>query len=199
MTITSILGTVGTLLGLVRAMPQLIRLLQARQAFGVSVDTAATSAVCSFSWVVYGVWTSQFYFTLASGLTGFIFALITLCALLFGRRVQEFRIAPLWLVVLFLAGWLGGQNGLGLVLAISVLVANLPQLWLAYNDSNLTNLSLETWLISTTEGVIWCSYALLTQDIPVTVSAFLQAVTSGLIVALKLARRAKIQNRPGKS
>jgi hypothetical protein len=27
----------------------------------------------------------------------------------------------------------------------------------------------------------------------------LQAVTSGLIVALKLARRAKIQNRPGKS
>ncbi|MCC6606092.1 MAG: hypothetical protein IT327_22995 [Anaerolineae bacterium] len=75
---TSILGTFGTMLGLVRAMPQLARLLRAKEAFGVSVDTAATSAICSFSWVVYGVLTHQFFFSLSSGLTGFIFSLITL-------------------------------------------------------------------------------------------------------------------------
>jgi uncharacterized protein with PQ loop repeat len=70
--IFSILGTFGTILGLVRAMPQLVRLLRAREAFGVSVDTAATSAIVSFSWVIYGILTEQFYFTLASGLTGLI-------------------------------------------------------------------------------------------------------------------------------
>ncbi|MCL4303793.1 MAG: hypothetical protein KJ077_49375 [Anaerolineae bacterium] len=197
MNMTSILGTFGTIMGLVRAMPQLVRLLRAQEAFGVSVDTAATSAICSFSWVAYGVLTDQFYFSLASGLTGLIFALITLFALRFGRQVKEFKVAPIWFMVLLLAGVVAGKNGLGLVLAISVLVANIPQLWLAYKENNLTDLSLGTWAISTMEGLIWLTYSLLRQDIAIIVSAFFQAMTSGLIVALKLARQAKIQRQEG--
>lgn len=197
MNITSILGTFGTIMGLVRAMPQLVRLLRAQEAFGVSVDTAATSAICSFSWVAYGVLTDQFYFSLASGLTGSIFALITLFALRFGRQVKEFKVAPIWFMVLLLAGVVAGKNGLGLVLAISVLVANIPQLWLAYKENNLTDLSLGTWAISTVEGLTWLTYSLLRQDIAIIVSAFFQAMTSGLIVALKLARQAKIQRQGG--
>ncbi len=185
------------IMGLFRAMPQLVRLLRAREAFGVSVDTAATSAICSFSWVTYGVLTDQFYFSLSSGLTGFIFALITLFALRFGRQVKEFKVAPIWLAVLLLAGVVAGKNGLGLVLAISVLVANIPQVWLAYKESNLTDLSLGTWLISTIEGLIWLTYSFLQQDISIMVSAVFQAMTSGLIVALKLARQAKIQRQEG--
>lgn len=197
MNLSSILGTFGTIIGLFRAMPQLVRLLRAREAFGVSVDTAATSAICSFSWVIYGVLTGQFYFSLASGLTGFIFALITLFALRFGRQVKEFKVAPLWLVVLLLAGVIAGKNGLGLVLAISVLVSNMPQLWLAYKENDLSDLSLGTWLISTIEGLIWLTYSFLQQDIAIMVSAFFQATTSGLIVALKLARQPKIQRQEG--
>jgi uncharacterized protein with PQ loop repeat len=197
MNLSPILGTFGTIMGLFRAMPQLVRLLRAREAFGVSVDTAATSAICSFSWVTYGVLTDQFYFSLASGLTGLIFALITLFALRFGRQVKEFKVAPVWLVVLLLAGAVAGKNGLGLVLAVSVLVANIPQLWLAYKENNLTDLSLGTWLISTIEGLIWLSYSLLQQDISIMVSAFFQAMTSGLIVALKLTRQAKVQGQEG--
>jgi uncharacterized protein with PQ loop repeat len=193
MNIFSILGTFGTILGLVRAMPQLVRLLRAREAFGVSVDTAATSAIVSFSWVIYGILTGQFYFTLASGLTGLIFVLITLFALRFGRQIKELRVAPIWLAVLLLAGVVAGKNGLGLVLAISVLVANIPQVWLAYKESNLTDLSLGTWLISTTEGLIWLTYSLLQKDVSITVSAFFQVITSGLIVAFKLAHQARIQ------
>jgi uncharacterized protein with PQ loop repeat len=198
MNMISILGTFGTILGLVRAMPQLVRLLRAREAFGVSVDTAATSAICSFGWVAYGVLTDQFYFSLASALTGLIFALIALFALRFGRQVKELKVAPIWFTVLFLAGVVAGKNGLGLVLAISVLVANIPQLWLAYQESNLTDLSLGTWSISTIEGVTWLTYALLRQDIAIIVSAFFQAMTSGLIVALKVARQANIQRQEGK-
>lgn len=195
MNITSILGMSGTILGLFRAMPQLVRLLRAREAFGVSVDTAATSAICSFSWVAYGILTAQFYFSLSSGLTGLIFTLITLFALRFGRQVKEFKVAPIWFTVLLLSGIIAGKNGLGLVLAISVLVANLPQLWLAYKESNLTDLSLGTWSISTIEGLIWLTYSLLQQDAAIIVSAFFQAMTSGLIVALKLTREAKLQRQ----
>lgn len=197
MNITSILGAFGTILGLVRAMPQLVRLVRAREAFGVSVDTAATSAICSFSWVAYGVLTDQFYFSLASGLTGLTFALIALFALRFGRQVKEFKVAPIWFTVLVLAGVVAGKNGLGLVLSISVFVANIPQLWLAYKESNLTDLSLGTWSISAVEGLIWLTYSLLRLDIAIIVSAFFQAMTSGLIVALKLARQANIQRQEG--
>jgi uncharacterized protein with PQ loop repeat len=197
MNIASILGTFGMILGLVRALPQLVKLLRAQEAFGVSVDTAATSAICSFGWVAYGVLTDQFYFSLASGSTGLIFVLIALFALRFGRQVKEIRVAPIWFAVLLLAGVVAGKNGLGLVLAISVLIANLQQLWLAYKESNLTDLSLETWLISIIEGLIWLTYALLRQDIAIIVSAFFQAMTSGLIVARKLARQAKIERQEG--
>lgn len=199
MSIPSILGALGTILGLIRAMPQLVRLLRVGQAFGVSADTAATSAICSFSWVVYGVLTDQFYFSLSSGLTGLIFTLIAFFALRFGRRLTEFKVAPLWFTVLLLAGVIAGKNGLGLVLAISVLVANLPQLWLAYRESNLTSLSMGTWSISTIEGLIWLTYALLRQDAAIIVSAFFQALTSGLIVALTLTRQAKMQRHAGLS
>lgn len=199
MEITFILGTFGTILGLVRAMPQLLKLLRAKEAFGVSVDTAATSAVCSFGWVVYGVLTNQFYFSLASGLTGFIFALITLFALRFGRQIKELKVTPLWFAVLLLAGVIFGKIGLGIVLSISVLIANIPQLWLAYKESNLTDLSLGTWAISTIEGLIWLTYALLLLDGAIIVSAFFQAMTSGLIVALKLTRQVNIQRRKGQS
>jgi uncharacterized protein with PQ loop repeat len=195
MNITSLLGTGGTILGLLRALPQLVRLLRAREALGVSVDTAATSAVCSFSWVAYGILTDQFYFSLASGLTGLICVLITLFALRFGRQVKELKVAPLWFTVLLLAGVIAGKNGLGLVLAISVLVANLPQLRVAYQESNLAHLSLGTWSISTIEGLIWLTYALLQQDLAIIVSAFFQALTSGLIVALKLMRPTKMQSQ----
>ncbi len=195
MNIPSILGAFGTIIGLVRAVPQLVRLLRAREAYGVSVDTAAASAIVSFSWATYGVLTGQFYISLASGLTGLIFALITFFALHFGRQVKEFKVAPIWLAVLLLAGVSAGKNGLGLILAISVLVANLPQLWLAYQESNLADLSLGTWLLSMTDGLIWLTYSLLQQDISIMVSAIFQVTTSGLIVALKLAHQAKNQKQ----
>ena len=64
---------------------------------------------------------------------------------------------------------------------------------MAYQESNLTDLSLGTWLLTMTEGFIWLTYALLRQDISIMVSAFFQVTTSGLIVALKLAHQTKIQ------
>jgi len=44
MTATSLLGILGTIIGLVRALPQLVTMLRARRAERVSVDTAAVSA-----------------------------------------------------------------------------------------------------------------------------------------------------------
>mgnify|MGYP003381598390 CR=1 FL=1 len=72
----SLLGLAGTVIGIIRAVPQLVRLLRARQAFGVSLDSAATSSVVSFGWASYGLLTGQLYVTLATGPSGFLFSVI---------------------------------------------------------------------------------------------------------------------------
>jgi len=187
----SVLGLVGTLLGLVKAIPQLIRLRRAQAAYGVSIDTAATSAIVSCGWAIYGILTNQIFVCLASGSTSLIFGLITFFALRFGRSVKEFKIAPIWLVVLLVAGLVGGQDGLGLMFPISVLAANVPQLWIAYREGNLIDLSLGTWALSVTDGLIWGLYSLMLHDNAILGYGFFQFVTSGLIVVLKLMHLAR--------
>ena len=187
MNITSFLGSLGTLIGVVRAMPQLARLLRAKKACGVSVDTAATSAVVSFGWTSYGALTGQPFVCLATGSSGLIFVLITLFALRFGRRASEFNVAPIWLVVLIFTGGFVGKTGLGIVLPISVLAANVPQLMVASKEGNLSDLSLGTWSLSITDGLVWGAYAVIQQDLSIMAFAFFQLTTSGMIVCLKLA------------
>jgi len=189
MDIAAILGIIGTAIGIVRALPQLIRLLRNRRAHGVSVDTAATSSIVSFGWATYGILTGQPFVSLATGSSGIIFALITLFALRFGRHVREFRIAPIWFVVLLLAGVVAGHEGLGIALPVSVLAANLPQVWVAYKEPNLEELSLGTWLFSMCDGLTWGVYSLIQHDIAIMVFGALQFTTSGIIVSLKLWRR----------
>lgn len=184
----STMGFIGTIIGLVRALPQFISVLRAQKASGVSVDTTATSSIVSFGWAAYGFLTNQPFVCLATGSSGIIFLFITIFALRFGRKVKEFKIAPFWLCVLFLSYYSVGENGLGFVLAISILAANIPQLWVAYKESNLSDLSLGTWLLSMSDGFIWGIYSYLQHDFSIMTFAFFQLSTSGMIVTLKLSK-----------
>jgi uncharacterized protein with PQ loop repeat len=186
MTLISILGAIGIVVGLTRALPQFITLLRAREAYGVSVDTAATSSIVSLGWTVYGLLTDQPYIALASGSTSLIFALVTIFALRYGRSLREFKVAPLWFGVLFLAFIIFTRTGLSFVMPISSLASNLPQIWVAYKERNLADLSLGTWSLSLTEGLVWGIYSLLGRDYSVMVSAVFQMLTTGTIVALKV-------------
>ena len=80
---------------------------------------------------------------------------------------------------------------MSIALPISVLAANLPQVWVAYKESDLTDLSLGTWLLAMAEGFLWGGYGLVQQDIAVLVNNSLQLTTSGIIVAFKLAHMAR--------
>jgi len=175
-------------------VPQLARLLRARQAYGVSLDSAATSSVVSFGWAAYGLLTGQIFVSLATGSSGFIFALIALFAVRFGRSIKEIKVAPFWAVVLVGSGVLFGKQGLGIMLPVSVLAANIPQLWVAYREGNLTDLSLGAWALSISDGLVWGIYSLIQQDFSIMVFALFQLTTSGLIVLLKLLHGAKLRH-----
>jgi uncharacterized protein with PQ loop repeat len=175
-------GALGTLVGLVRALPQLLRLTRTADVHGVSIDTAATSSVVSFGWAAYGAMTEQWPVAVATSCSGFVFADVAVLGIGLGRRASEIRAAPLWLVVLVAAVWLRGSGGLGLLLPVSVLVGNGPQLVTAYRERDLRGLSLPTWLLSTADGVVWGAYALVAGDLAIGVFGILQIATSALIV-----------------
>ena len=186
MNFISMLGMLGTLIGLVRALPQLIQLLKSRKAHGVSVDTAGASSVVSFGWAYYGLLTDQPYVTLATGSSGIIFALIVFFAIRFGRSPKEIRVTPFWMLALILSKVLGGTSGLGIALPLSVLVANAPQLRVAYKEGDLSDLSLGTWLLSLSDGLIWGAYALIARDYSILGYGVFQLMTSGAIAVLKM-------------
>jgi uncharacterized protein with PQ loop repeat len=194
MAFASFLGSAGTIIGLIRAVPQLMRLLRVREAHGVSLDTAATSSIVSFGWAAYGILSDQPYVVFATGSSGLIFAVIALFAVRFGRSVKEFKVSPLWFSILFLAGMLAGKNGLGVMLPISVLAANIPQLWVAYKERDLTDLSLGTWTLSIIDGLVWGIYAFLQHDISIITYGVFQLITSGMIVLLKFLHLATEKN-----
>ncbi len=181
----SILGMIGTVNGLIRAFPQLYRVIKAKEAFGVSVDAAGTSSLVSFGWAVYGYFTNQPFVSLATGSSGIIFGLITLLALKYGRSIKEFKITPIWFVVLLVTFFLSHEAGLGFVLAVSVLASNGPQLWVAYSEGNLIDLSLGTWTLSLIDGFIWGIYSIIGMDFSIMLYAFFQLLTSSFIIFFK--------------
>nr|WP_321396253.1 PQ-loop domain-containing transporter [uncultured Desulfobacter sp.] len=192
MGISAIIGLIGTVVGLVRALPQFIRLLRSKKALGVSVDTALTSSIVSFGWAIYGVMTQQPFVALATGSSGVIFFAITLAALKFGRRIHEIRISLVWLCVLSLAFLLKKEIGLGIILPVSILVSNIPQLVVTVKENDLTDLSLGTWLLSWSDGFVWGVYSLIEHDTSIMIFALFQLITSGAIVCMKLLNNRRI-------
>lgn len=182
MTVTALLGALGTVVGLVRAFPQLLRLTRTADVHGVSIDAAATSCVVSFGWAAYGVMTEQWPVAVATSCSGFVFADVAVLGIGLGRRASEIRTAPLWLAVLAGAALVRGSAGLGFLLPVSVLVGNGPQVVTAYRERDLRGLSLPTWLLSTADGVVWGAYALVARDLAIAVFGVLQIVTSLLVV-----------------
>lgn len=181
-----LLGLIGTLVGLIRALPQLIALIRSQKANGVSLDAALTSSFVSFGWAIYGVMTDQLYVSLATGTSGTVFALISILSIRFGRSLNEIRIALIWFIVMILSGSIFGSIGLGAILPVSVLASNIPQLWVAYREANLADLSLGTWILSFTDGLVWETYSIIQDDPSIMVFGFFQMVTSGAIVLFKI-------------
>ena len=184
----AILGLIGTVVGLVRALPQLHIIIKSRKAAGVSIDSTAVSSLVSMAWALYGLLTHQPFVSLATGSSAVIFLLITLFSIKYGRSPREFRVAPIWLALLTLTALLGGITGLGILLPLSVLACNLPQLKTAWQETDLSELSLGTWLFSLSDGIIWTSYALLMDDVPILAYGLLQGITSIAILTFKLGK-----------
>ncbi len=125
--------------------------------------------------------------------SGTVFLIVTFFAIRSGRRIREIKVAPIWLFVLILAFILKKEIGLVLILPINILVSNVPQLNVAFKEDNLSDLSLGTWLLSISDGLVWGAYSIIEQDTAIMISGVFQLITSSAVVLLKIIKRNNIK------
>ena len=59
------------------------------------------------------------------------------------------------------------------------------------DEKDLSDLSLGTWALSISDGLVWGIYSLIQHDVSIMIFGFFQLTTSGAIVFLKLAHLAR--------
>jgi len=192
----AILGLVGTIVGMTRALPQLLGFFRSGKANGVSPDSAATSSLVSVGGAVYGIMTHQMFLGLSASTSALIFVLITILSIRFGRSVAELRVAPVWLIVMIVCWFAFGVTGLGMMIPVSVLASNTPQVMVAYRESNLSDLSLSTWALNFSDGLVWSGYSLIQDDNFLLLYGAFQMATSSAIIFFKLTKRYRSKHYP---
>jgi uncharacterized protein with PQ loop repeat len=181
-----LLGWIGTVLFLVRLLPQPWHTWRSGRGEGVSVQSLVNGMASDGGWLVYG---------LVAGLPPvWVAALVaapvcttTLVLLREQVRAREVGVAVGWAGCMAL-GWLvGGPVGLGSVLGVAVVVNHGPQAVHALRSDDLSGLHPATFWLSLADASLWGGYGVAIGDgALVTYGVVLGTV--GVIVLVRLAR-----------
>lgn len=185
-------GYIGSVIGVVMVVPQIVRILRYPTLTGVSPSSWAITTVACLTWLTYGIRTSSMpqipgNILLIAGAV----AVVLLAPAEISRRKRAALLLLASAAVLAIA-WLVPAHVTGYVAFVVGLGANWPQLydsvgnWKAGINSGV---SVTTWVLRVASQVCWLTYAVLTGDVPVAVSAGLLLSTAALLVVLEVAAR----------
>jgi uncharacterized protein with PQ loop repeat len=158
--IATTLGVIGTVLGIVRAWPQVREIAVRHQTAGVSVQTWALTLLNNASWLTLGVIIGAFPIII-SNLLSAVGSIAVLTAVQLRRRQK--RLARTAAVAVGGAAVIG-LTSLGGATALTVLATALavsmfmPQLFMVLR-SGAVGVSPTTWLVSAISAGVWLLYA----------------------------------------
>jgi uncharacterized protein with PQ loop repeat len=158
--IASVLGVIGTVLGIVRAWPQVREVAVHRQTAGVSVQTWALTLLNNASWLTLGVIIGAVPIVV-SNLLSAVGSVAVLAAV--QRQLRQKRLARCAAAAVAGAA-LVGLTSLAGPTALTVLATGLaismfmPQLFLVLR-SGAAGVSAMTWLVSAISAGVWILYA----------------------------------------
>jgi len=156
----SVIGWVASVVFLTRLLPQPIRLFRTGVPNGVSPLAMLNSAISDVAWVLYG---------LSAGLAPvWVVALLALPPGIWTVGLLRHRItrrdllgASLWLALIVAAALTGT---LAVLLAMSVIVNQGPQTWVAIRSNHLEGIATTTWYIALVDASLWGGYGVATGD-----------------------------------
>ncbi|WP_175543519.1 SemiSWEET family transporter [Micromonospora pattaloongensis] len=181
----AVLGLVAAVIGIIGSFPQVVRLMRASHADGVSFASAVLGLLSTATWLTYGVTLGDPTQIVANVPT--LVAAMMLVALIVRRAG-----APVGRAVAGILGWgaaiglvflLGGVAAVGTAAAAVSIVRQVPQVRLAFSGAPLDGLSPTTYLFAITSGSLWTAYGLALGLVPVWANALIAVVLSAAVLA----------------
>jgi uncharacterized protein with PQ loop repeat len=159
--IATTLGVIGTLLGIIRAWPQVREIAVRRQTAGVSVQTWALTLLNNASWLSLGVIIGAFPIII-SNLLSAAGSIAVLTAVQLQRRQKRLaRTAAVALGGAAVVGLtsLGGATALTVLATALAVSMFMPQLFMVLRSGGAVGVSPTTWLVSAISAGVWLLYA----------------------------------------
>ena len=179
-------GLAASLLGVVGALPQLLRTARTRDVAGLSLTAVACSAGADLAWIAYSLAMDLAISAGAAASLALVeLALGALLATHLGWPPRPLLVAAAWGAGLAAVALVGGWELLGLVLPLSYGARMAPAVWAAWRTHLPTGISLACWLAVTAESALWAVYGLAHQDRAIALYAGFGLV-AGLAVSSRL-------------
>lgn len=184
-----LLGWIGSVLLVARLTPQPLRLHRTGDCDGVSVQAHLVSLVSDLGWFGYGLATDLTPVWVGSA-AAIALELWTLGYLRSVVTVRQLAVAGGWGGALILGWYRAGALGLGLVLAISVIVVYVPHVWVALRQKRLGGLAPATWWFALADAALWGGYGFAAGDVALVAYGLVLGVSAAVVLtAIWLKRR----------
>jgi uncharacterized protein with PQ loop repeat len=158
--IATVLGAIGTTLGVVRAWPQVRQIAVRRETAGVSVPTWALTLLNNASWLTLGLVIGAVPIIISNLLSA-----LGSVAVLTAVQMQVPRRRPGRMALVACAGAglialtsLGGPAALTVLATVLAISMFMPQLFLVLR-SGAVGVAASTWLVSAVSAGVWLLYA----------------------------------------
>ncbi len=157
--------SVATVVGCSFLVPQLVRLVRFRDPSGVSTTAAAMGVVQTGSWVVYGIGTGAWAVVVPSSLAlpqyvGVVLLTATTATARWRALALASFAGSIVTAVTMVSAWWGPGPwaGLGAIVTLAVVWQYLPAVASAFGADGTFGLSVSTWLLIGTNGLVWAAY-----------------------------------------
>lgn len=188
--VQAFMTSVATVVGCSFLVPQLARLIRFRDPSGVSTAAAAMGVVQTGSWIVYGLGTGAWAVVVTSSLaTPQYVCVVLMSATSAAARWRavvliSFAGTTVAAVTIASARWgPGAWTGLGLVVTIAVVWQYLPAVASAFGTDGTAGLSISTWLLIGTNGVVWTAYGVITHAGAITAYGLVLVIATAAVLA----------------
>jgi uncharacterized protein with PQ loop repeat len=158
--IATTLGVIGTVLGIIRAWPQVREIAVRRQTAGVSVQTWALTLLNNASWLALGVIIGAPPIIISNLLSAVGSVAVLTAVQLQQRQKRLARAAAVALGGAAVVGLtsLGGATALTVLATLLAVSMFMPQLFMVLR-SGAAGVSATTWLVSAISAGVWLLYA----------------------------------------
>ena len=188
--VIALLPVIASVIATASSIPQLVLLLKAKSATGVSIAGWATNASASALWIVVSLFNGSTTTALALVAPALLTLTVFALALVWGGDRRGLATPFVFLAVVGVVAAIGNPELLTVLLATTVFWAFGPSIYAMWTADDLSGNSVATWAMAGAYGVVWGGHGLIQGNSAITFNGAVNLVLgSAVLTGLVLAKR----------